>query len=199
MLRMVLDQKIKDTRIILLRHGKVDYPPISILSASSFSEWVAAYDSNKLDVSSKPSDDAMRIATNTNAVVCSELPRSLESAKVLGFEDITLCHSLFNEAGLPTANWNYPHLSVRIWVILFRLIWFFGYSDNCETYAEAKARASHASNKLIEIAEEHQSVIFIGHGIINRFIANELRKRGWSGPKIPSRKYWDFGIYNRKI
>ena len=185
-------------QIVLLRHGKVNYPPVSILSASSFSEWAAAYDSSELDVSSKPSDNVIYVASTANVVVCSELPRSIESARVLGIENITLCHSLFNEAGLPIAKWSYPRLSVRIWAIVFRLSWFFGYSNNSETLAEAKERASYATNKLIELAVEHHSVICIGHRIINRFIANELRERGWIGPKSPSKRYWEFGVFKRK-
>ncbi len=185
-------------KIILLRHGKVNYPPLTILSASSFSEWVAKYDSNELDISSKPTDDAMSIARQANAVVCSVLPRSLESAKILEIENITLSHSLFNEAGLPIASWSYPRLSVRIWVIIFRLAWFFGYATNSETLAEAKTRASQAANILIEMAKEHKSVLFIGHGIINLFIAKELRGRNWVGPKKPSKKYWEFGVFAQK-
>ena len=185
--------------IILLRHGKVNYPPLTILSASSFSEWVASYDSNELDVSSKPTDEAMTLAKQANAVVCSVLPRSLESAKVLKIENATLNHAIFNEAGLPIANWKFPRLPVRIWAIIFRLAWFLGYSANSETLNEAKVRSSQAANKLIEMAEEHKSVLFIGHGIINYFIAYELRKLGWQGPKKPSRKYWGFGVFTRKI
>ncbi|NOX42458.1 MAG: histidine phosphatase family protein [Gammaproteobacteria bacterium] len=186
-------------QIILLRHGKVNYPPITMLSASSFSQWVADYDSNELDVSSKPTEEAMGIAKQTNAVVCSILPRSLESAKVLRVEGVTLSHSLFNEAGLPIANWKFPRLSVRIWAIIFRLAWFLGYSANSETLKEAKKRSSQAANKLIKMAEEHKSVMFIGHGIINRFIAYELRELGWEGPKKPSRNYWEFGVFTQKI
>ncbi len=182
-------------QIILLRHGKVNGPPISILSAENFSEWVYAYDNNELDSSSKPTEDARHIVTNANAVVCSDLPRSIESAKILGVEDINLCHSLFNEAGLPVAKWKYPKLSVRIWVIIFRIIWLFGYSKNSESFTETKVRASKASAKLIEIAEEHQSVVFIGHGIFNHFVAKELKKQGWIGPRSSSKKHWNYSIY----
>ena len=186
-------------KIVLLRHGKVNYPPISILSASEFTEWVDSYNTNELDVSSKPSEEAMRIAATANAVVCSKMPRSLESVRVLGIKEVTLCHSLFNEAGLPIAEWNFPRLSVRIWAIIFRLIWFFGYSNNSESLSEAKTRSVKATNKLIEIAGEYQSVVFVGHGIINHFIAKELRNRGWVGPKSPTKRYWEYGVYNHKI
>lgn len=181
--------------IVILRHGKVNYPPITMLSAAKFYDWVVSYDTNELDGLSKPSEEARSIARSANAVVCSELPRSIESARILGVKEITLCQSLFNEAELPIAQWEYPKLSVRIWAILFRLGWFFGYSNGSETLQEAKERASKAARQLIELAEAHQSVAFIGHGIINRFIASELREKGWNGPKVPSKKYWEYGVY----
>jgi hypothetical protein len=31
---------------------------------------------------------------------------------------------------------------------------------------------------------------------MNRLIAKELRLLGWVGPKVPSRKYWEYGVYN---
>jgi broad specificity phosphatase PhoE len=185
-------------KIVLLRHGKVNYPPISILSSAKFAEWIDSYNTNELDRSLKPSEETMRMAITANAAVCSEMPRSLESAKVLGIKEVTLCHALFNEAGLPIAEWNFPRLSVRIWVIVFRLSWFFGYARNSESLSEAKARSSKAADRLIEIAEEYQSVVFVGHGIINHFIANELRNRGWIGPKSPSRRNWEYGVYKCK-
>ncbi|CAN8140204.1 hypothetical protein THIOSC13_1770033 [uncultured Thiomicrorhabdus sp.] len=71
----------------------------------------------------------------------------------------------------------------------------FGYSKNSESLQEAKLRATEAVGKLKEIAYEHERVLFVGHGVYNRLLANELRKTGWSGPKNPGSKHWSFGIY----
>jgi hypothetical protein len=184
--------------IVILRHGKVNYPPITMISASEFTDWVASYNTNELDNSSEPTEETKTIAREAKTIVCSELSRSIASARVLGVRKISLVHSLFNEADLPIAPWRYPKLSVRIWVIFFRLSWFFGYSNGSETLKEAKGRAQRAAGKLVELAKEHQSVLFIGHGIINRFIASELKRNGWQGPKTPSNKYWGYGVYTNK-
>jgi len=182
-------------RIILLRHGKVNYPPITMLSADSFKAWVADYDANELDVNSKPDDHAIEMATQADAVVCSALPRSVESAKYLQICDVTIVDSLFNEAGIPIANWRFPRLSVRIWAITFRLAWLFGYCRNSESCTEARTRASQAVDKLIAMANEYDSVLLVGHRIFNHFIAKELRARAWTGPKRPTKKYWQFGVF----
>ena len=184
-------------KIVLVRHGKVDHPPIAIISAASFVDWVKAYDSNILDKTSMPAEKVIEMVTTSNAVVCSELVRSHESAKLLNVQVVTYSDSMFNEAGLPIAHWNFPSLSVRLWAILFRLLWLIGYSENSESLRQAGLRATQATEKLIDLALEYGSVAFIGHAIFNRMLANRLRQKGWSGPKITNNKHWGFTEYKK--
>ena len=181
--------------IILFRHGKVDHPPVTIISAQAFSRWVQAYNANGLDAESKPPEEAKQRACASSAVVCSELPRSIASVKLLSSQPVTLQHEMFNEAGLPIAGWERIRLSVRIWAILFRVMWLFGYSKNSESFEDAKNRGAQAADMLIELAQEHPSVTFVGHGVFNRIVAKELRLRGWIGPRSPGSNYWDYAVY----
>ena len=185
-------------KIILLRHGKPVMPSINKISASEFLSWVKKYDASGLCTTSKPSMQAINCVKNSKAIVCSKLPRSIESAKALNSEAIILSSSLFNEAGMPSANWHALKVSPKIWAPLFRLFWLFGYSNNSESFQEAKSRAKEAVIKLTEIAHEQESVVFVGHAIFNRILANELRRSGWSGPKNPGTKHWSFGVYALK-
>ncbi len=185
-------------KVVILRHGKVDYPPIKILSARDFIHWVESYNSNKLDRSIKPTEGAINIAKKAGAVVCSDLPRSVESAKLLGVDKPTIIDPGFKEAGLPMGSWKFPKLSVRLWAVIFRFLWLFGYSRGSESVSDARQRAKQSAEKLIQLAQEYKVVLFVGHGIMNRLIANELRKSGWEGPAVPSRKYWEFGVYKIK-
>ena len=187
----------KFMKIMLIRHGKVNHPPFAIISAASFSNWVTAYDKNKLDKLSIPTEEVLDIVSKAKAIVCSKLIRSQDSAKVLGVKNITYSSSIFNEAGLPTTNWRFPLLSVRIWVILFRLFWLVGYSKNSESLSETRVRATKAIDELIDLAVIHDSVAFIGHGIFNRMLANRLLEAGWVGPRTPSSEYWGFGVYEK--
>ncbi len=184
--------------IVLLRHGKVDYPPLKILSASEFKNWIHAYNTNEIDGGVLPPSHAVEMARSMNSVVCSDLPRSVESANILGLSTIDITSPRFREAGLPIGNWKYPKLSVRIWAIYFRVAWLVGYSQGSESFSEAKERAKLASKLLIELAVENEKVLFVGHGILNRIIAKELRSLGWMGPKVPARKYWEYGIYRKE-
>ena len=185
--------------IILLRHGKPNIPQLKKIKALSFKKWVESYNSSGICPTSIPNQNTLSIAQKCNAVVCSELLRSKESAKALKAKNITLSHHQFNEAGLPSANWSSLKLSPSYWAVIFRIMWFFGYSNNSESYKEAKIRAEISAQKLIELAKEHKSVLFVGHGIYNKLLSKQLRLLGWSGPSNPGSKHWSFGIYENKI
>ncbi|NOZ55045.1 MAG: phosphoglycerate mutase family protein [Gammaproteobacteria bacterium] len=184
-------------KIIILRHGKPVTLSLSKLTASAFTDWVDEYNTAGLCPTSKPTEHAQNCANKCNAIVCSELPRSIESARAFNNKSIVLSDPIFNEAGLPVANWKTIKLSPKTWAVAFRIFWLLGYSRESESFKEAKSRASEAVEKLIEIALEYESVLFVGHGVYNRIIANELRRSGWSGPKNPGSKHWSFGIYER--
>lgn len=185
-------------QIAILRHGKVDYPPLATLSAADFAKWVHLYNCNPLDPGSVPDNKTIMLASNAGAVACSTLPRSLESAKRLGCNDIQVIDPVFDEAGLPIAGWKFPVLSVRIWVILFRLAWFLGYSANSETVSQARLRAARAAEILEKLAGNHGSVLFVGHGLMNRMIAKRLLMNGWRVAAKPGSGYWDYGIFHKK-
>jgi broad specificity phosphatase PhoE len=180
-------------QIILLRHGKPDVPDQAI-QPNKFEEWIRAYNNARLCADSAPTEDAVALSANVKAVVCSHLPRSLESAQRLGLKP-TITDSIFREMEMPHWSFASPALSPNIWAVLFRLCWFAGFTANAESFKDAKARANKATNQLINIAREHHQVIFIGHGLLNRFIAKTLLANGWIGNKNPGKKYWEYGVY----
>ena len=184
-------------KIILIRHGKPRIPSLNKLCPLMFSNWVNSYNTSGLCPDSPPTDEAIKIAHKCNAIVCSELPRSMESAKALKLDKITLSSSVFNEAGLPVSSWRFPRLSPKVWAVFFRILWLFGYSQNSESFKEAKTRAEEAANQLKMLADNDSPVLFVGHGVFNRLVANELNATGWSGPKNPSTKYWSYGVYKK--
>lgn len=184
--------------ITLIRHGKPITPSLNKISASEFCGWVNKYNAAGLCPSSTPTIEASNCATISNAVVCSGLPRSIESAKLLNADNVVLSDSLFNEAGIPDANWHTLKLSPKLWAVIFRVLWLLGYSRNSESFKDTKARASKAVERLTEIAHKHQRVLFMGHGVYNRILAKELRRSGWVGPKNPGSKHWSFGVYEYK-
>jgi broad specificity phosphatase PhoE len=182
-------------QIVLLRHGKPHLPDLGKLRASEMHQWVKSYNAAGLSVEHKPTKEAIEVTNHCSAVVCSDLPRSIETAHALRLSEINYIEPLFREMSLPYAQFPSPKLSPRIWAVLFRIIWFFGFSSNGESLHDAKIRAFNGADRLVEIATDNESVLLVGHGFVNRFIAKELLSRGWRGPANPGRKYWDFGVY----
>lgn len=35
----------------------------------------------------------------------------------------------------------------------------------------------------------------VGHGFLNYFVAKELQKQNWKGPRSPGKKYWAYSTY----
>jgi broad specificity phosphatase PhoE len=182
-------------KIVLLRHGKPDIPHSGRLRPCEMRKWIESYNCAALDRSLVPSREAVKEAQRCSAVVCSDLPRSVESAKILGVSAVHWSDPNFREADLPCSNWRLPALPPKIWAELFRAVWFMGYPAGGESLKAARSRAVVCAQLLMAIAEEHSSVLFVGHGFINRFIAGELLTNNWQGPAKPGRGYWSYSVY----
>ena len=166
-------------RIVILRHGLPDLPAEMKIRACELRQWIDIYNSAGVNKKQTVSGQSIAIAASCNVVVCSNLPRSIQSAETLGVKHIEFSDSLFREMDLPHANWNSPRFSPYTWTAFFRLLWFLGYSANVESFHSSKIRAIAGARKLAQIAEQRESVLFIGHGLINYFIAKELLSNGW--------------------
>jgi len=187
-------------KIILLRHGKPEVDLYALLkesfSPADLEGLLTAYNLASLSQDDELPNDAKVLVQNGSVIVHSDLPRSRDSAKAIAIKNIsTHSDSIFREPDLPFVNWKQPKLWLFIWFLLFRFLWIFGYSNNAESISMAKERASRGAEKLKEYAKKYDTVILVGHGFINRFIAKELLATGWTGPKNPGNKYWEYGVY----
>ena len=182
--------------IILLRHGKPDIELKGMARAHEIPKYLQRYD--EASVLETPPSHAIDLATGCDAVVCSSLIRSHHSATALGFDDIEIQNSLFDEIAMPHFKQGSMILPIHAWGIVYRLMSLFGFSLNGESYQRAKTRAKQAASTLIDIASNYRRTLLIGHGFMNHFIGKELLKQNWLGPKSPCKDYWSFGIY-RKI
>ncbi len=178
--------------IILLRHGKSEVELKGSIKANEFKQLAFTYAQSGIQDFPPQS---LKEQFNPYYVVCSDLERSIQSAKRLGFKKIHLSDTLFKESDIPHFDQSFYKIPVMMWLIIFRIMWLFGFNKNGESFTQAKIRAEHASNKLIELAQENEKVILIGHGLMNRLIAKQLRLNNWQGPTSPGNKYWEFGVY----
>lgn len=180
--------------IVLLRHGKPAIVEINKVSSSRYGDWVAEYDQAGIDLIMPPTRQALA-AAGCDFVVCSHLPRSIESAQALAVERIDVSDVLFREFEMPFANIKTPRFSPARWSVFYRLMWLAGFSANAESLRQAKQRGLGCVEELLEYAKKHQRVLFVGHGALLWFICKQLLLRGWSGPKSSPRSYWGVNRY----
>ena len=177
-----------------MRHGKPSVAAIPRISAGEFSDWVDHYNASGVCPSLPPPQEFCSAVCQTPFTVCSDLLRSIESAKSMGIEPV-LCLQALRELDMPYGLASRLRLKASTWMVIHRLLWWCGFSRNSESRREAKERAATAADTLIKLASMHQSILFIGHGWMNRYIAKELKKRDWQGPASPGRDYWQYGVY----
>lgn len=181
--------------IVLLRHGEPRIDKRRRLSAASFGRWIDDYSAAGIEPASRPPVEAIALAQRCAFVVCSNLPRSYESALALGVPVVGMRDVLFRELDTPHANWHFPRLRPGIWAVFFRLIWVAGHTADAESVGEARARARRCAERLATLATEHGSVLFVGHAALNWLIDRQLKRLGWRGPSRAPREYWEYGVY----
>ena len=179
-----------------MRHGK---PKIvdtrRRLNAAEFGVWVEQYNAAGIDIECRPPREAVAQANQCVFTVCSNLPRSMESANALGVEHIGVYSPTFREMDMPHATWRFPTLSLQAWLVFFRLAWALGYSANAESFKSAKTRARSCAEQLANLASIHGTVLFVGHGSLNWFVARCLKRMGWLSADNSPKKYWEYSVF----
>ena len=187
-----------EMKIILMRHGKPSLPKLGKMRGAEFINWINLYNAASLDSKYSPLHDSVLISKSCRAAVCSTLTRSIESADKLGLSSKVEVSDDFVEAGLPSFNVFNLKCSEHFWLLFFRVSWLLGYAPNSESYSQVRFRVKKCADQLIEIAKEKDSVILIGHGVLNRLISKELRARNWQGSSKAKSKYWQFSFYENE-
>jgi broad specificity phosphatase PhoE len=183
--------------ISLIRHGKSRLTENEKVTCLDFKKWVEKYDYNGVFEESAYPSETIEKVENAKIVITSDLKRAIQSAKLLNPEVKTIPDPLFRETELPTQSMKVMDIKLRpsIWAIIMRLLWFCGYSNDCESLSNAKLRAKKTSQQLINYAEEYKSVVLVGHGFFNMLIAKELQRRGWKGKRKTGSKHWNCTTY----
>lgn len=183
-------------RIALVRHGKPTVES-SRVDARHFDSWVEAYNRAGIDPALPPPPRVRKLAASSAYALSSDLPRAVESLRVLAPERATPAERLFREAGLPRLAPISVRLDPQLWALFARVGWFLGWSRGTESAARARRRARSASRQLSDLAAIHGSVLLVGHGMFNALIAWDLRANGWRGPLWPSGSYWSAAVYRK--
>lgn len=181
-------------KIILLRHGEPAIDTGLKVSPCEYAGWLKAFNLASIkDIA--PPVEVKDMAHQCAFVVCSDLVRSVDSARALGIDHIDVIDPLFREFEIPFPYWSAPKLSAATWTVIFRLVWLAGYSNNAESSKAARQRAVMCMTSLENYAKHHGTVLFIGHGSLLWYLSRLLSKNGWQGPTSSPRKHWEYCQY----
>ncbi len=183
-------------RIILIRHGRPSQPRSTWITTNEFNAWVLGYEDSGLMGNAQPPQGLNETVQRCTLFVTSDLRRAVESAGQVGSDrQDRISDPLFREVGVPILPLPFLRLPAVCWLYSFRILWLFGYTAGCESYAEAKARATCCAEKLVELAQRHGAIALIGHGLTNILIGRALTARKWCLTERHGHGYWNWRSY----
>jgi len=174
-------------KITLLRHGQPDFSTHWLKPENGANRALHLYAASR--VTTALPMHMNRFAEGADVCVTSNLPRSIDSARILGF-DRPITSALFNESELPNPNRLFFPMPWKLFLFLYRVLWFFDYKTNAAGKTKDRLRAKEGSIYLTELVAKNESILLVGHGIINRLICTELKKSGWQVVKKNGSGYW---------
>jgi broad specificity phosphatase PhoE len=184
-------------RIFLVRHGKPDTVSEEPIAGHDVGRWVRRYNEAGITKALAPPAAVCDLATAAGCVLVSDLRRARESAAWLAASRDVRVDPELREAALPESLSISTRLSPGTWVAVARVAWWLNWCESDEPIAMTRQRADRVAGRLEALAAEHGSVMAIGHGMFNRFVASRLRRRGWRGPSVLPRGYWAVAQFDR--
>lgn len=187
---------LTDKSITLIRHGP---PAVSLrqkVRGHHFRKFVERYDAAKIEQRARPPLSVQKAIARADLVFASHRPRATHTAELLGALSPPIIDPQFREVEFPVDFSKHLRFSALTWTIIALTLWRLGYSTRCESFAKAKQRARLAAD-LLEAQTSIGTVVLVAHGGINRLIAEELRCRGWRGPRLPRSRHWGCTTYCR--
>lgn len=182
-------------RIILVRHGEPDMDAYTSGKDGSYGEWLKRYNAAGINKKRKPPAELLKEIEKFDIVVSSDLKRAVDSAQLIVKNKVIMRNPVFREFELPDSKKKYPKFTPGIWSVIFRILWFIGYSNKSEDFTDAKKRIKLSAEKLTDMADKHSEIVMVGHGLMNKFIGMELKKTGWKKTGKRGKGYWCYSEY----
>lgn len=188
--------------IVTARHGRPDVDRSVKISAREYGLWWSDYDKSGLAPGQTPPQSLVDIASEAKVVLCSTLPRAIETADaVVDGARIVPRDALFVEAPLPPPPFipSFIKLTPTTWGVVSRSFWFLGYAPKgTESHVGAWRRVIEVTRRLIHRAETEGDVLLCAHGYLNWMIHRVLLRRGWTLVEHQGgNNYWSYRAYRR--
>lgn len=167
-------------QIALIRHGEPDLHKTGRFNYEEAKEYMKNYDSVGILV---PNEPFFQVGEEEEILFyVSNLSRAKTTADYLFGPDREVVESAeFREFERSLENRKVPlRLPLRYWSITARLEWYLGINrGGIESFSEAKERAKKGAAKLDGLSADHDKIVLVAHGFLNRYIEKYLKQQGW--------------------
>ena len=179
-----------------MRHAKVKIESTGALDASAMNRWLEAYDTAEIEMALPEDKNVKDLIEESHFLVCSQLPRTASSFKVLG-KSADLHDAVFDEIEIPSVTIPWLTLSPKLWLTMIRLLSLLGVGRYGRSLQKSRVRAERAADRLIALAEEHERVLLLGHGAMSWLTVKVLKQRGWDEVQKLNLKNWGYGHFRK--
>ncbi|MBD1557819.1 histidine phosphatase family protein [Vibrio sp. S9_S30] len=169
---------MEQLKIVMVRHGKPSSASNVVVDALGFKKWVRDYDLSGVDTKSVPTTE-LQLEIENSYSVSSDLNRALHSARLCTHKEADCVLKELREFDIPCFDWPF-RFSVNKWLLFSRLSWYMNIVGKSESRRSGQKRLTKAVDLIEEKSREQPSVAIFGHGLANRFVAAELKRRGWT-------------------
>jgi len=155
-------------KIYIMRHGKPDVSALSDkVSSKQLVQCMEIYRNCGILDGDQAEDDSIKLFRQFEAIVVSDLKRSVESALLFSSHQALIIDPVFREIEDTFLPVPFFKLTPLAWGKIFILLWFVGIFRFNKAFKEGKVRAKICAKKLVELAEQHEKVLLVGHGFMN--------------------------------
>ena len=177
-------------RLLLIRHGRSSHVHRDgWIDAAGMERWRAAYDAAGITPAEVPPPEVVADVARTGAVVASDMPRAIGSARMLAPDRDVVVTPLMRETKPPVPHWLPLQMPPDGWRLVMGALWGLRILSGTEAPTDEMARAATAADWLTRLASEHGSVAVVTHGAFRRLVSRRLIDMGWRAE--PRRRGYD--------
>lgn len=185
-------------QIHLVRHGRSAHVHAGWIDARGFLRWREAYEAAGIIDAERPPPDLIAAAARAGAIVASDAPRAIESARLLaqGREVIVSPHLRELELSPPPVPVRMPW---AVWALVFgiRLLWRWIRGRSHATDEES-IRAGDAARWLLDLSRTHGSIVVVTHASFRHFLSRALVRSGWIERRHGRQSHWSVWSFSSR-
>jgi broad specificity phosphatase PhoE len=170
--------------MLLIRHGPSAHPSMAgLLDHAAVQEWRAGYDACGIQLDSAPPAELVQRMATVDRIVCSDLPRTMESASAICRGKTIESSPLLREVPLAIPTLGGIRAPFAVWATAIAVGWGVDIlrGEDCPPTDEERVFAA------MEWCEERQrevgesgTLAVVTHGVMRRLLATRLCERGWT-------------------